>query len=216
MRVIELFAGQRSVSKSFEDRGHETFSVEWDKKHDSIDWYVDIGSITASDLVAKFGVPDVLWASPDCTTYSVAAISKHRKKESNGNLKGISEYAIFSDKVNENVVQIINDLLLINPKLIYFIENPRGGMRKMDFIQSFPRYTVTYCQYGDERMKPTDLWTNHPNPKFKDPCKNGDKCHVPAPRGSQTGTQGRKGSVERSLIPKELCDHIVDICEEIL
>ena len=216
MRIIELFAGQRSISKSFEDRGHETFSVEWDKKHDSIDWYVDIGSITASDLVAKFGVPDVLWASPDCTTYSVAAISKHRRKEPNGNLNGISEYAMFSDKVNENVVQIINDLLLINPKLIYFIENPRGGMRKMDFIQAFPRYTVTYCQYGDERMKPTDLWTNHPNPKFKDPCKNGDKCHVSAPRGSQTGTQGRKGSVERSLIPKELCDHIVDICEEIL
>ena len=216
MRVIELFAGQRSVSKSFEARGHETFSVEWDKNHDSIDWYVDIGSITASDLVAKFGVPDVLWASPDCTTYSVAAISKHRRKESSGNLRGISEYAIFSDKVNENVVQIINDLLVINPKLIYFVENPRGGMRKMDFIQSFPRYTVTYCQYGDERMKPTDLWTNHPNPKFKAPCKNGDKCHVSAPRGSQTGTQGRKGSVERSLIPKELCDHIVVICEEIL
>ena len=53
----------------------------------------------------------------------------------------------------------------------YFIENPRGKMRKMDCLQEFPRYTVTYCQYGDIRMKPTDLWTNHPNPKFKPSCK---------------------------------------------
>ena len=80
-------------------------------------------------------------------------------------------------------------------------------------MQELPRYTVTYCQYGDKRMKPTDIWTNHPNPCFKPPCKNGDPCHVPAPRGSQTGTQGLENSIEKAKIPKELCYHIVDICE---
>ena len=45
-------------------------------------------------------------------------------------------------------------------------------------------------------------------------CKNGDPCHVSAPRGSKTGTQGLKGSIERSKIPQKLCEHIVDICEE--
>ena len=84
----------------------------------------------------------------------------------------------------------------------------------MDFMQDLPRHTVTYCQYGDSRMKPTDIWTNHPNPKFKQPCKNGDTCHTPAPRGSRTGTQGLKGSKERSVIPKDLCKHIVIISEE--
>lgn len=84
----------------------------------------------------------------------------------------------------------------------------------MQWMQGIPRHTVTYCQYGDTRMKPTDIFTNHPDPKFKPACKNGDKCHEPAPRGSRTGTQGRKGSVIRSLIPQELCDHIVEICEE--
>lgn len=64
-------------------------------------------------------------------------------------------------------------------------------------------------------MKPTDLWTNHPNPKFKLPCKNGSPCHPPAPRGSNKyGTQALKGALERSMYPKELCEHIVDICEE--
>ena len=38
-------------------------------------------------------------------------------------------------------------------------------------------------------------------------CHNGNKnCHhQPAPRGSKTGTQGRKGNYERSKIPRELC-----------
>lgn len=86
-------------------------------------------------------------------------------------------------------------------------------MRKMSFVQGLPRYTVTYCKYGDERMKPTDIWTNHPNPRFIPPCKNGDPCHISAPRGARTGTQGIKGSKDRSRIPEALCNHIVDICE---
>ena len=77
----------------------------------------------------------------------------------------------------------------------------------MMWMQGLPRYTVTYCQYGDERMKPTDIWTNHPAPCFKPRCKNGDPCHVSAPRGARTGTQGLKGSKERSVIPEELCRH---------
>lgn len=112
------------------------------------------------------------------------------------------------------MIKLIDDLLEINPNLIYFIENPRGGMRKMNFIKDKPRYTVGYCSYGDTRQKPTDLWTNHPNPKFKPLCKPGSSCHVAAPRGSRTGTQSLKGSKERSRIPELLCKHIVNICEE--
>ena len=215
LKVLELFAGTRSIGKEFEKRGHEVYSVEWDKQHDNIDWYVDIGTITTQDIIDRFGVPDVVWASPDCTSYSVAAISHHRIREDDGNLTPKSDYAKFCDKVNTHVIDMINELLKINPKLIYFIENPRGGMRKMNFMKDMPRYTVTYCQYGDNRMKPTDIWTNHPEPKFKPMCKNGDPCHESAPRGSKTGTQGRKNAKERSRIPEQLCKHIVEICEGI-
>lgn len=214
IKVLELFAGKRSIGKAFDKHNHDVFSVEWDKKHENINWYEDIGKITAQDIIDRFGVPDVIWASPDCTSYSIAAISHHRIKEADGNLAPKSEYAKFCDEVNKNVMKLINDLLEINPNLIYFIENPRGGMRKMNFIKDKPRYTVTYCQYGDERMKPTDIWTNHPNPNFKPMCKNGDSCHERAPRGSRTGTQGRRNNVERSLIPERLCDYIVEICTD--
>ncbi|MCH1737060.1 DNA cytosine methyltransferase, partial [Enterococcus faecalis] len=130
-------------------------------------------------------------------------------KESDGNLAPVSDYAKFCDEVNQHVLRLIEEL---NPKY-WFIENPRGGMRKMNFMKGLPRYTVTYCQYGDTRMKPTDIWTNHPSPRFKPMCKNGAPCHVSAPRGSKTGTQGLKGSVERSRIPEKLCEHILSICE---
>ena len=210
MKVLELFAGTRSIGKAFEARGHDVFSIEWDKQHENIDWYVDIMEVTAADILERFGKPDVIWASPDCTTYSIAAISHHRTKEVDGNLKAVSEYAKLSDKLNQHLLDLIREL----DPTYFFIENPRGGLRKMNFMKDIPKYTVTYCQYGDNRMKPTDLWTNHPDPKFKAMCKNGQPCHVSAPRGSSTGTQGLKNVVDRSRIPKELCEHIVEISEE--
>ena len=210
MKVLELFAGTRSIGKAFEEKGHEVFSIEWDKSFENIDLYKNIYELSAKEILDKFGNPDVIWASPDCSSYSIAAISHHRKREENGNLAPVSEYAKFCDRVNQHTLNLI---MTLSPKY-WFIENPRGGMRKMDFMHGLPRYTVTYCQYGDTRMKPTDIWTNHPNPKFKPMCKNGDPCHEKAPRGSRTGTQGLDGSKERSVIPVELCRHIVKICEE--
>lgn len=210
MKILELFCGTKSISNAFKERGHEVYTVDWEKSFEP-SLIADIGKLTVEDIIKLCGgVPDIIWASPDCTTYSIAAISTHRMREENGNLAPKSEYAKFCDKTNKHVLELIKEL---SPKY-FFIENPRGGMRKMEWMQELPRYTVTYCQYGDKRMKPTDLWTNHPDPKFKPMCKNGDPCHEKAPRGSKTGTQGLKGSKERSVIPAELCRHIVEICEE--
>lgn len=212
LKVLELFAWTRSIGKAFEAEGHEVYSIEWDKKHPDIDWYADIGTITAQDILERFGQPDVIWASPDCSSYSIAAISHHRTRQDDGHLEAHSEYGKLCDSVNQNVLKLIKEL---NPEY-WFIENPRGGMRKMRWMRDLPRHTITYCSYGDTRMKPTDIWTNHTNPRFKPMCHNGNRdCHhEPAPRGSKTGTQGLKGSKERSIIPNELCRHIVRICEE--
>lgn len=210
MKILDLFCGMKSISNAFKARGHEVFTVDWDKNFEPT-LCADIGTLTSEDIINLCGgVPDVVWLSPDCTTYSVAAISKHRRREPDGNLKAISEYARFCDKVNTHIIDVVVNQL--KPKY-WFIENPRAGFRKMSFAKELPRYTVTYCKYGEKRMKPTDIFTNHPDPQFKPPCKNGDKCHEPAPRGSQTGTQGIKGAIEKARIPKLLCEHIVDICE---
>lgn len=211
MKVLDLFCGTKSIANAFERHGHEVYTVDWNADFQPT-LCADIGTLTVDDIINLCGgVPDIIWASPDCTSYSVAAISYHRRKNPiTGNLDPVTDYAEMCDKINQHVIDLIKEL---KPKY-FFIENPRGGMRKMSFIQGIPRYTVTYCQYGEERMKPTDIWTNHSDPRFKPPCKNGDTCHTPAPRGAQTGTQGIKGARDRARIPNELCEHIVKICEQ--
>jgi len=211
MKILELFAGSRSFSKAAEKLGHETFSVDWDP-YDNIDLQIDISKMTIDDVPF---VPDVIWASPDCTTYTIAAISTHRNKT-----EPKTEYAKECDITNQHFIDLIKQWKVINPRLVFFIENPRGMLRHMPFMKEFKRHTVWYCQYGDDRAKPTDIWTNSVLWLPRAECRNYrydkegniiDKhCHHhSARRGSKTGTQGRKGSYERSQIPEELCLEII-------
>lgn len=210
MKLLELFAGSRSVGNVAESLGMEVFSVDW-QKFDKIDLAIDIEELKISDVPF---IPDMVWASPDCTTYTIAAISTHR----NGT-EPKSEYAKKCDAVNQHFISLIKEWLKINPKMVFFIENPRGMLRKMPFMKEFERVTIWYCRYGDDRAKPTDIWSNNihslynqqgwkPRPR----CFNGNKhCqHEEAPRGSKTGTQGKKDSYNRSKIPKQLCIEIIE------
>ena len=197
--LLELFAGSRSVGKVGEELGMNVFSVDW-QMFEGINLAIDIGKMKKEYVPF---VPDVVWASPDCTTYSIAACSTHRENS----IEPKTDYAKKCDQVNVHFIGLIKDWLNINPNMVFFIENPRGMLRKMPFMQEFERHTIWYCQYGDDRAKPTDIWTNSNDWIPRPQCKNGNpNCHhQPAPRGSKTGTQGRKGSYERSKIPRELC-----------
>jgi len=203
MKILELFAGSRSLGNEADKLGYEVFSVDW-TDYKNINLVVDIEQLTKEQIPF---IPDMIWASPDCTTYSIAACSTHR----NNSIEPKTEYAEKSDRVNKHFIQLIKEWLIINPDMVFFIENPRGMMRKMPFMQEFKRHTIWYCQYGDDRAKPTDIWTNSKTWIPRPVCHNGNKnCHhTPAPRGSKTGTQGRKGSYERSRIPNELCIEIL-------
>ena len=204
IKILELFAGSRSIGKVAEELGYKVFSVDV-KDFEKIDLVKDIEFLTKEDIPF---IPDMIWASPPCTTYSIAAISHHRD---NGKPK--TDIAAKSDRLVLNTLKLIKEY-----DCKYFIENPRGYMRKMNFVESLHRTTVWYCRYGDKRAKPTDIWSNHIYSIFnqagwqpRKECFNGNRnCHhEPAPRGSQTGTQGLKGNYERSKIPYELCKEIL-------
>jgi len=219
MNILELFAGSRCIGREAEMQGHNVFSVDW-TNYENIDLVADIGILKKEDVPF---IPDVVWASPDCTTYSIAACGTHR----NTDCTPKSDYAIKCDEVNQHWISLIKEWLTINPNLIFFIENPRGNLRTMKWMKEFDRATVWYCKYGDSRAKPTDIWTNHLhsifNPKGWIPrseCSNYkyDKdgniinrhCHhESSQRGSRTGTQGIKDSYERSKIPQQLCEEII-------
>lgn len=211
MKVLELFAGSRSVGKAAEELGMNVFSSDI-KQFGGIDYVVDILDFDVAEVHGfskNLWVPDVIWASPPCTSYSIAGVRHHRNGQ-----EPTSDFAVKSDKIMDKVHELIHYFTLLNPNLVYYIENPRGMLRKMDFMKRHPiRHTVTYCQYGDTRMKPTDIWTNDLRWNPRPMCKNGAPCHEPAPRGSQTGTQGRANNHERSKIPHDLCLEILKLNE---
>lgn len=209
MKVLELFAGSKSLGKVANKLGFEVFSVDW-KDYDGVDLVKDIEFLSPSDIPF---IPDIIWGSPDCTTYTIAAISTHRNRTD-----AVSEYAKKCDRVNKNVLFIIRYFLNLNHNLKFYLENPRGMFRKMPFMRGIPRTTIWYCQYGDDRAKPTDIFSNNIrsaiNPTGWQPrseCGNNNpSCkHARAPRGSKTGTQGRKNHFERSRIPHDLCFDIL-------
>jgi len=204
MRVLELFAGSRSIGKVAEQFGWEVFSVDIND-FEGIDYVTDILDFDNNQVPF---VPDIIWASPPCTTFSVASIGYHWHK----NYVPKTEKCLLGIEIVKRTLEIVDFWQKFNPDLTYFIENPRGLLRKMDFMQDLPRQTVTYCQYGDSRMKPTDIWTNSVNWIPRPMCKNGATCHTSAPRGSSTGTQGLKGNYERSRIPNDLCYEILVSC----
>ena len=199
------------MSNAFRARGHECYTVDWDWQFPS-NLHIDIGILTADQIRESFGNPDVIFAAFDCRTFSMAASTAHHRKKNpvTGNLDPLSDYAKKCDEVDQHCLELIKEL---NPA-VYIIENPRGGLRSMTWMQDIPvRNTTTYCQYGFPYMKPTDFFSNI-DLQLKPPCKNGDPCHERAPRGSSHGVQGLKGSRERSVYPPELCEHIVKVCEE--
>ena len=206
MKILELFAGSRSIGNAAESLGYEVFSSDINN-FDKINYVVDILDFDINKVPFK---PDFIWASPPCTYFSVASIGKHWNKDHTPK----SENALLGLKIIKKTVKIIKEL---NPKF-WFIENPRGKLRKLEVVKDLPRTTIWYCQYGDTRAKPTDIWSNNiysifnlngwkPRPE----CYNGNKnCHhEAAPRGSRTGTQGLKGNYDRSKIPNELCIEIL-------
>ena len=76
MKVLELFAGSRSFSKVAEKLGMETYTTDF-SDFKGIDLVKDILDVNATDIEKEFGIPDIIWASPPCTTFSVASIGHH-------------------------------------------------------------------------------------------------------------------------------------------
>lgn len=202
MKTIELFSGTKSFSKVAAKHGHSIFTIDNNAEFNP--------SFVISVLILPDKLDaDIIWASPPCQAFSVASIGKHWGGGSKAYIPK-SDSAKVSLGLLDKTIRIISET---KPKY-WFIENPRGVMRKV--IDSIfakygltpIRHTVTYCQYDDSRMKPTDIWTNYKEWKPKPKCKNGAPCHERAPRGSKTGTQGLKGAKERGVIPPALFEEI--------
>lgn len=199
MIIYDFFSGTGSSTEGFREAGDTVYSFELDPFFEATE-NVDIMELTPEYLLSKYGRPDFIWASPPCTAFSVASIGHHWEVTSTG-----PEPKTEAARYNQDIVRHTRYLIeSLNPRLGFLIENPRGMLRKLSPVEGLDRVTITYCQYGDTRQKPTDLWGQVPNWNPRPLCKPGADCHEAAPRGSRTGTQGLKNAKERSRIAPEL------------
>lgn len=212
MRVVDLFCGEGATSEvggwssAFRARGHETFTVDFDPAYKP-DLVADITQMTAKDLPWR---PDIILASPPCQGWSVATCFRNWTKLEDGSMEPKSPKAELSVRMVQATINIIRE----SGVPMWIIENPRGMLRKHPVMGDFERRTVTYCQYGRDFMKPTDLWGGFPSRLVLwAPCKIGAPCHVASPRGSQTGTQGR-ARLESTHVPLELSNDVCRAAEQ--
>ena len=99
MNVLELFAGSRSIGKVAEEHGHKVYSSDIED-FGSIDYVVDVLNFDISKVPF---IPDMIWASPPCTSFSVSAIGRHW----NHNNTPKSEAAVLGVKMVEKTLKII-------------------------------------------------------------------------------------------------------------
>lgn len=203
MRLLDLFSGLGGWSRPFIERGHTVVTSDLDPRF-GCTVTGDFLDPTVREEITALGPYDLILASPPCEGFSVASIGSHWGG-------GHRRYIPKSDTARTGLALLEETVRFCEATRVPFlIENPRGLMRKMECVQHLPRRTVTYCQYGQRNMKPTDLFGPGPDGWIpRPPCKNGWPCHDAAPRGAKTGTQGIKGYSERSVIPYELA---LEVC----
>jgi hypothetical protein len=204
MKILDLWAGMRGWSLKAGLDGHDVIAIERDKQFSGV-FYDDINHLSLPFLRAmqRWG-PDLILASPPCEGFTVMNIGKNWYHD--GTPK--------TDRARQALVNVQTtlDLIRLLQPHYWVIENPRGKLRALEIMAGHERRTVTYCQLGESRMKPTDLWGGFPpSLVLPEPCKNGDSCHVRAPRGSRTpgSVQGQKGAPDRAKIPQLLADLVI-------
>ena len=198
MRLLELFCGTKSIGRCFEEYGFDVVSLDKDAKfepticEDILNW--DYGTYSP-------GYFDVVWASPECTQYSIA--------RSNAKTPRNLEYA---DSLVQKALEIIQ---YFNPRA-WFLENPASGLLKTrQFMYLIPCVTVSYCKYGAKYQKHTMLWGtvmhNNWRPKCKKDCESiADGKHQSwAQKGGQGSWRNDHTQVQLFSIPKALCLDIV-------
>lgn len=204
MKVLDLFAGLGGWSQAFRDRGHEVLRLEVERRFNP-----DItADIITWDPLSLSWTPDIVLASPPCTAFTMMTVGRNWTHAPENSPK--TDTARLGLRLLERTLEVID---ILQPRW-FLIENPRAKMRTMACLAHMERRTVTYCQYGESRMKPTDLWsTRWPPVTLRPPCWNGDGCHTRAPRGSRTGTQGMDPA-QSAKIPYELSLAVCLACEQ--
>lgn len=213
MNALDLFSGLEGWATAFRARGWDVVTLDLDPRFEA-DHVVDILKVHDLAELERMGPFDAILASPPCEAFSTGSIGRHWTGGARAYLPK-SDAARLALRIVAHTFYLIDLYVYQHPGVLYVIENPRGVMRKVAPRQ--PTGTTWYCQWGERRAKPTDLWTNAPAALGGVPfpaCANGRPDHDAQSRyywkrkalGQTGGTQGLADAAARAVIPAKLAD----------
>jgi hypothetical protein len=217
--LVELFSGSSSVAKAIA----RSLPAGARLRVHSVDIHPEYNPTTATDLMkwdyrtalqaflADAKPDDLVWlhASPPCTEFSRAKTTAPR------NLP-------LADGLVRRTLRILKHVGRLAPdadRFFWTVENPVGLLRTRPYMQRLEpcRHTTSYCKWGKNYRKDTDIWTNVPGLELP-LCRRGSYCADKALHGqhlvsAQSGPThgGTPGSVTGENVyplPHRLTSHI--------
>jgi site-specific DNA-cytosine methylase len=208
-KLLELFSGTGSIGKVFQ-RDYEVISLDY-KKHFKPTICIDL--LVWDYTIYPEGYFDVIWASPDCTSWSKASGGKHRVKS---DMSPKTETAVIGELLILKTIEIIN---YFKPKY-WFIENPQGLLQHFPPMKDFGHkhlvYYGNYCNPDGSQyamVKATNIWSNiklweNERKPIMGEDTYTEKYHTHDQIVRRFYKQYEKGSKERSVIPHTLVEKI--------
>ena len=138
VKILELFCGTKSISNEFKQHGCDVFTVDFDNQHNP-DLCIDILDFDVSMLP---WIPDVIWASPDCRTWSIAACGHHWNKD-----KTPMNIEVSYDKDNENWV-------LSNTDIMVYGRGTKLSDAEISFADGFERLLIGFLMFENDELSP--------------------------------------------------------------
>ena len=160
LKLLELFKGTGSIGKVANKMNIDVISLDLEEKYKP-DILTDILDWDYKKFYKQYNfIPDFIWASPPCNTYSPLAYPlKERNPQT---AEPLSERALLGTLILYKTLEIVRFFLKLNPNLLFVIENPKGMMRKDKIIKQLNLSSTVYSAYGDIKRKPTDFFNNLP------------------------------------------------------
>jgi hypothetical protein len=200
---LDLFCGLGGFSAAFEDADQwDVVTVDIEERFDP-DIQADVMELRPDDLPNA----DVVLASPPCDVFSLANTRDRYWDD---------VHPVPTDeKSREHVALVFHAVGLIRALApdYWFLENPRGRLR---WFLDEPQATVTYCQYGEDYQKPTDLWGAHPPGMTYRACSPGEPCHDSVAREDDHSgvlANSMRDPAKRAKVPYELSEAVLEAVE---
>jgi len=207
-RLLDLFTGTGSVARVAREMGYDVCTLDIDVRCNP-DICIDV--LEFDYRAYPVGHFDIIWASPDCRTFSCARRS-NLGRYVNGEI--CTQDTLERDLSNQGLPILRQTEAIIDylkPK-VYFIENPATGAMK-NYITGRDVYTFDYCMYGFLYRKRTHIWSNLKleNRLCDGSHKVNDRHPMTAIGTSKTqkGQGGGDSKNERHAIPPELVNYLL-------